>query len=54
MIMRFITDVLGLPRQSIKPYFALEPLMATAHEMSMSPTDLDHGGLAMAASTLRI
>jgi len=43
MITRFVADTLGLPRKSVKPHFALEALMATAHEMGLPPTDLDHG-----------
>ena len=34
----------ALTRKSIAPYFALEALMATAHEMGVSPTDLAASG----------
>jgi hypothetical protein len=43
MITRFVADALGLPRKSVKPNFALEALKATANEMGLSPSDLDHG-----------
>lgn len=43
MITRFVASTLGLPRNSVKPKFALEALMAAAAEIGVSPSDLDHG-----------
>ncbi|WP_328354127.1 hypothetical protein OG976_22950 [Mycobacterium sp. NBC_00419] len=43
MICRFVADVLGMPRRAVTTGFALQILTATAVEMGMSPTDLDHG-----------
>lgn len=42
MICRFVADALRLPRRSVTTGFALEILTATAEELGMSPTDLDH------------
>ena len=43
MIMRFVADTLGLSRRNVTSTFALEAVSATAAQMGMSPTHLDHG-----------
>ena len=42
MICRFVADSLKVPRRSVTPPFALDILTATANQMGVSPTDLDH------------
>lgn len=42
MICRFVADSLKVPRRSVTPPFALDILTATANQMGVSPTDLNH------------
>lgn len=43
MIIRFVADTLGLPPRSVTSQFAAEAILAAAEQLTVSPTDLDHG-----------